>query len=93
MSRPIIEPIFLLGKIEHRQGEVEKALENYRKALVLQPHSAEAAFDMGVASYDQKDFQGGEREFREGWFDRSNPSIWRNLALALLEELRRRERG
>ncbi len=76
---------FNLGVISYRKGEVEKAIEAYRKAISLNPNYAEAYNNLGVIYQEI-----GNREGALEWFQKAievNPQYekgWSNLGLLYL---------
>ncbi|MEM3361735.1 MAG: AAA family ATPase [Candidatus Anstonellaceae archaeon] len=61
------------------QGEYQKAIENYNKALLLNPAFSECYFNKALCYYNLKDFDTSIEEYTKALeFDPENPVIYNN---------------
>lgn len=79
------EAVALLGYIEHRLGDDDRAIETLRRALKLDAELAEARIYLGNILYDRGDF-----EFALYHFEKTHPDDhWDELGIWRLMELRK----
>ena len=66
--------------IQDKTGRGGEAVESFRKAVALEPGSAEAHLDLGITLVDQYDRTGGFKEFQEAArLDPQSPAVHYNL--------------
>jgi tetratricopeptide (TPR) repeat protein len=74
----------MIGKIYHKQGNINRAVDYYQKALQIDSRRHQSLFNLGVACFDQADYARAESLFRQAIKQMpSNVEYRHNLALAL----------
>lgn len=58
-------PYGMLGAAQMAQGKLDQAIGSYRRALEIQPQSAEARADLGFARFFQRDYAAAATEFSQ----------------------------
>ncbi len=85
------EALFLLSNLYHTQGQFEKAIEGYKKALVLKPNYTDAALSLSILYNDLGRYEEGRLLFNRAQKQVSGPTdfqdsyIQEKLALKHIE--------
>ncbi|HEY9778184.1 MAG TPA: tetratricopeptide repeat protein [Planktothrix sp.] len=82
----------LLGRIYHKSGKIELAITEYKKALSNDSHLTEARFNLGVACFDQGEYEQALHYFEAAASREKNGEYEYNLALTL-QKLNERDKA
>jgi Ca-activated chloride channel homolog len=78
------------GNRAFEQGAMEKAMEAYRKAMEKDAGNPKAAFNMGAAEYESKQYDKAEQHFRESLEQLKDPqqisNAWHNTGNSLFRQ-------
>ena len=81
---PTVQEVLQQGWQLHQTGRPAAAERVYRGVLAQQPHSPEALVYLGIAQFDQRQFDGSVESYREGLRLRPRfPVAWNNLGNSL----------
>jgi tetratricopeptide (TPR) repeat protein len=75
-----------LGFVLERQGLTDEAVEQYEKALELDPESASAHYNLGVSLARRSEYAAAERQFRAALEQKPSGPAYAGLGLALYRQ-------
>ncbi|TWT82659.1 Tetratricopeptide repeat protein [Planctomycetes bacterium CA13] len=81
---PTVEEVLAHGWQLHQSGNIEAAVDLYRRVLAHAPRNANALVYLGIAQFDQRDFDASASLYRKALSIQSRfPIAWNNLGNSL----------
>ena len=78
--------LYNIGRMYHLEGETEKAIDYYKRALAVHPGDAKTHNNFGMLLVEKGQLKEALLEFRKAILnDEHNSAIWRNFSLVLLK--------
>ncbi|TWU20555.1 Tetratricopeptide repeat protein [Novipirellula galeiformis] len=81
---PSVQELLQQGWQRHQSGQLDEAMQIYRHVLAHAPRNADALVYLGIAFFDQRDFEQSVAAYRDALAIRASfPIAWNNLGNSL----------